>query len=244
MEPLVKFFHDSVDFERIMEINRQELILQDDFSIYQLFTMLTDDGKGAKNGLSLVNFQTNLNKFFNVKFSYKDIKLALIRQFPISYAGRIENMRYPDFESMMKPRNRKFASYVARKMKLQKDGNAIENIVAETGLGIQGATHVKLGKFFDDLLQKENDIEMSRKYKLSQINIKDAFKCFDVDRKGYATLEDYFTFFEEYYTDEMPITTEEIEYLFRRHDKEKIGRVTEAVFLKELMPLDDYIVID
>ena len=42
----------------------------------------------------------------------------------------------------------------------------------------------------------------------------------------------------------MPIATEEIDYLFKRHDKEKLGRVTEAVFLKELMPLDDYIVID
>jgi hypothetical protein len=34
MEPLMKFFHDSIDFERVMEINKQELILQDDYSIY------------------------------------------------------------------------------------------------------------------------------------------------------------------------------------------------------------------
>lgn len=40
------------------------------------------------------------------------------------------------------------------------------------------------------------------------------------------------------------MSTEEIEYLFKRHNKEKMGRVTEATFLKELMPLDDYIVID
>jgi hypothetical protein len=40
MEPLMKFFHDSIDFERVMEINKQELILQDDYSIYQIFKML------------------------------------------------------------------------------------------------------------------------------------------------------------------------------------------------------------
>jgi hypothetical protein len=34
MEPLMKFFHDSIDFERVMEINKQELILQDDYSVY------------------------------------------------------------------------------------------------------------------------------------------------------------------------------------------------------------------
>jgi Ca2+-binding EF-hand superfamily protein len=39
----------------------------------------------------------------------------------------------------------------------------------------------------------------------------------------------------------LPVSTEEIDYLFKRHDKEKLGRVTEAEFLKELMPLDDYI---
>ena len=34
IEPLMKFFHDSIDFERVMEINKQELILQDDFSVF------------------------------------------------------------------------------------------------------------------------------------------------------------------------------------------------------------------
>jgi hypothetical protein len=42
----------------------------------------------------------------------------------------------------------------------------------------------------------------------------------------------------------LPVSIEEIDYLFKRHDKEKMGRVTEASFLKELMLLDDYIVVD
>lgn len=85
---------------------------------------------------------------------------------------------------------------------------------------------------------------MHRKYKLSQINIRDAFRCMDRDQKGYTVLEDYYNFFEAFYTEDLPVSTEEIDYLFKRHDKEKIGRVTEASFLKELMPLDDYIIID
>lgn len=82
---------------------------------------------------------------------------------------------------------------------------------------------------------------MHRKYKLSQINIRDAFRCIDLSGHGYCTLEDYYNFFEEYYSEDLPVSTEEIDYLFKRHDREKLGRVTEAEFLKELMPLDDYI---
>ena len=85
----MKFFHDSIDFERVMEINKQELILKDDFSVYTIFNMLSGKDAGAIN-LPLVDLQTQLSKLFNVKFSYKEIKLALIRQFPISACGRVE----------------------------------------------------------------------------------------------------------------------------------------------------------
>ena len=82
---------------------------------------------------------------------------------------------------------------------------------------------------------------MHRKYKLSQINIRDAFRCMDKAGRGFLNLEDYYNFFENYYSEDLPVSTEEIDYLFKRHDKEHLGRVTEAVFLKELMPMEDYI---
>ena len=141
----------------------------------------------------------------------------------------------------MKPKNKEFQSYVQRKLKSDKNSMAIYQT---TDFGITNITHNKLGKLFEDLLQLENQLEMHRKYKLSQINIRDAFRCIDKQCKGFIRLEDYYNFFEEYYTEDLPVSTEEIEYLFFRHDKEKMGRVTEASFLKELMPLDDYIVID
>lgn len=55
--------------------------------------MLSGKESGSLN-LPLVELQTNLSKLFNVKFSYKEIKLGLIRQFPISAAQRVEQMRY------------------------------------------------------------------------------------------------------------------------------------------------------
>lgn len=108
IEPLMKFFHDSIDFERVMEINKQELILQDDYSIFQVFNMLTGSDKKSNLNLALLDLQTSLSKFFNVKFSYKEIKLALIRQFPISASGRVEQMRYQDFQDLMKPKSKEF----------------------------------------------------------------------------------------------------------------------------------------
>jgi len=74
----MKFFHDSIDFERVMEINKQELILQDDYSIYQIFNIMSGSMVAQLN-LPLVDLQTTLSKSFNVKFSYKEIKLGLIR---------------------------------------------------------------------------------------------------------------------------------------------------------------------
>lgn len=144
----------------------------------------------------------------------------------------------------MKPKNKEFQSYVQRKLKGNKDADKVVSTYQKTDQGISFETHMQLGKLFEDLLQLENQLEMHRKYKLSQINIRDAFRCIDRDSKGFTVLEDYYMFFENFYCEDLPVSTEEIDYLFKRHDKEKLGRVSEAVFLKELMPLDDYIIIE
>lgn len=144
----------------------------------------------------------------------------------------------------MKPKSKEFKSYVQRKLKLQKEADMAANVNQQTELGVTALTHMKLGQLFEDLLQLENQLEMHRKYKLSQINIRDCFRCMDRFKRGYLTLKDYYNFFEDYYCEDLPVSTEEIDYLFKRHNKEKMGRVTEATFLKELMPLEDYIIID
>jgi len=58
---------------------------------------LQGDDKKAQLVLPMVDLQTTLGKQFNVKFSYKEIKLAMMRQFPISSSHRVEQMRYQDF---------------------------------------------------------------------------------------------------------------------------------------------------
>ena len=58
---------------------------------------------------------------------------------------------------------------------------------------------------------------------MNQINIRDAFRCIDKHGKGYATLDDYYLFFEKYYYENNALTTQEIDYLFNRHDKEGIA---------------------
>ena len=102
-------------------------------------------------------------------------------------------------------------------------------------------TKAKFAKLFEDLIRLENDIEMARKYNIPQVNIRDLYKAIDKDMKGFATLKDYFAFFESSYCEDLPLSTEEITYLFKRHDRERQGRVTHTDLLKELMPLDEYI---
>ena len=45
VQPLMKFFHDCIDFERTIEIDKQELVLQEDYSIYNVFKALIGPGK-------------------------------------------------------------------------------------------------------------------------------------------------------------------------------------------------------
>jgi hypothetical protein len=113
VQPLMRFFHDSIDFERTMEINKQELVLCEDYSIYNVFKALAGPGKKF---LALPDMHTLLTKMFSLKFSYKDTKMAIMRQFPLDHDSRVENMRYTDFLDLVKPRNTEFAQYVNRRM--------------------------------------------------------------------------------------------------------------------------------
>lgn len=113
VQPLMRFFHDCIDFERTMEINKQEIVLQEDYTIYNVYKALAGPGKKF---LPLPDLHAILAKIFNVKYSYRDIKLAVMRQFPLEYETRVENMRYTDFLDLVKPRNPEFAQYVNRRM--------------------------------------------------------------------------------------------------------------------------------
>ena len=72
----MKFFHDCIDFERTIEIDKQELVLQDDYSIYNVFKALVGPGKKF---LLLCDLQAILARTFNVHFSYEGMKLAMTR---------------------------------------------------------------------------------------------------------------------------------------------------------------------
>lgn len=60
----------------------------------------------------------------------------------------------------------------------------------------------------------------------------------DRDRRGYAAIEDYMEFFREYNEGELPFSIDDINYLFKRHDRYKVSKVTETDFLREIIPID------
>lgn len=144
-------------------------------------------------------------------------------------------MRYTDFLDLVKPRNPEFAQYVNRRMHESSVGYSFD-----PNLGLSEQTGTKFAQLFDDLIRLENELELQRKYKISQINIKELYRNIDRDMKGFCTLHDYFTFFESSYCEDLPVSTEEITYLFKRHDRERQGRVTEMDLRKEMMPLDEF----
>lgn len=107
----------------------------------------------------------------------------------------------------------------------------------EPNLGLSESTGFKFAQLFEDIIRLENELELQRQYKIPQINLSDLYHSIDKEMKGFCTLHDYFAFFESTYCEDLPVSTEEITYLFKRHDRERQGRVTEADLRKELTPI-------
>lgn len=76
VQPLMQFFHSCIDFERRNEINKQELVLAEDFSIYNVFKALSGPGKKF---LHLIDLHGILNRCFGIPYTFRDMKLALVR---------------------------------------------------------------------------------------------------------------------------------------------------------------------
>ena len=142
------------------------------------------------------------------------MKLAMTRQFPIDAENRVEQMRYTDFLDLVKPRNPEFSSYVNRRMRESDIGYSFT-----PNLGLTEATGFKFAQLFEDIVRLENELELQRQYKIPQINLSDLYRAIDKDMKGFCTLHDYFAFFESSYCEDLPVSTEEITYLFKRHDR-------------------------
>lgn len=69
------------------------------------------------------------------------------------------------------------------------------------------------------------------------MDILEVFQNIDKDCKGYATVSDYLRYIKETYSGKLPLSLEDIQYLFRKHDKEKTSRVRDCAFMYELRPL-------
>lgn len=141
-------------------------------------------------------------------------------------------MRYTDYLSLVKPRNPDFSDYVNRRI-----NEGLVGCDSSLSFGMKEITKQRFGKLFIDMAQLENELEKQRKYKIQQVSPQDLFRAIDVDIKGFCTLHDYFVFFEGFVPKELPVSTEEITYLFKRHDRQRQGRVTEADLTWELTPI-------
>jgi hypothetical protein len=107
---------------------------------------------------------------------------------------------------LVKPKNKEFAEYVNKKLHDCKLGYESYNV----GLGLSDYTRLKFAKLLQDLTLIENELERQREHKIPQINIRELFKHMDRDGKGFATLQDYYCFFESSYCEALPVSTEEI----------------------------------
>ena len=95
-------------------------------------------------------------------------------------------------------------------------------------------------KLFEDLTALEVELEKLRYHLTKFVNEAELRMIFrrGMDRggKGYALIEDYLDFFKRHYTGEMPFSPDDINNLFKRHDKFRRQKVLESDFVKEILP--------
>ena len=140
-------------------------------------------------------------------------------------------MRYTDYVNMVKPKNHEFSDYVNRRMHESAVGYDFDK-----AFGMKDATKDKFAKLFRELIQTECELELQRQYKINAVSVSGIYRSIDCDMKGFCTLNDYFAFFESKYCEELPVSTEEVQYLFKRHDRLRQGRVMLEDLEWELMP--------
>jgi len=83
-------------------------------------------------------------------------------------------MRYTDYLDLVKPKNPEFAHYVNKRLHDSDIGYDFA-----PNFGLCESSKAKFSKFFEDLILIENDLEMQRKYKIPQINVKDLYRAID-----------------------------------------------------------------
>ncbi len=74
---------------------------------------------------------------------------------------------------------------------------------------------------------------------MKEINLKEVFAYADAKEKGYLGEEEYSKFFQEFYQGDMPVSKEDVQYLFMKHNKEKTGKVGQIQFIKEFLPIEN-----
>lgn len=157
---LMKLFHDSIDYDRIIEIDKQELVLQPDYNPFLLYRLFTG---GQDQYLSVSAFSQLLETHFGIAHSFLDISVMLQRQLPTYQPeqGSAPVLTYTDFLSLLMPKNQDFAAFVKRKLRDDSPSGLTRqesesNILAR---GVSEDTHEKLRKLFLDALVLENELE-------------------------------------------------------------------------------------
>eukprot|EP00347_Sterkiella_histriomuscorum_P020366 403338084 len=236
---LMKFFHDCVDFDRIIEIDKQELVLQQDYNIYLIYRLFT----GGSGNLSLQILKDLLGSHFDLTFNYEEIRQAISRQLP--ELGKDQNIRYSEFIILLLPKNSEFAQYINKKTKqdfMSSHTSSTKYLDQEEDLmrqGISEVTHLKLRKLFEDMIILESELEKLRvrlTMEVGERDLKEIFRGLDRGQKGHALIDDYLEFFKLNYNGELPFSADDIHYLFKRHDRYRCGKVLEVDFIKEIVP--------
>ena len=199
------------------------------------------------------SFSKLLISHFKIQHNFVDLSVMLQRQLPLYHRneddpGNESVLTYTDFLAFMLPKNQDFAAFMRRKLREDQSPDYPRSTFDDDLLarGVSEDTHLKLRKLFLDCLILENELERQRRSPELRAEVEDAHlvvfnTMIDKGRKGHATCDDYLEFFKEHYYGGLPFTHEDICYLFKRHDRFKLGKVVSSDYLKDITPLTNHL---
>jgi Ca2+-binding EF-hand superfamily protein len=210
---LVNVFKQQIELDREIERSKQKLTLQHDFNLQDAFAMFDPLNKSYIGAYDLERAMAN----FRV-YAGKDEPDLLIRHFTkglsrMGYAefGKVFTSREPEYARMLNSRPR--------------EGRRVFSFETETKMQDLLRLHLRAESMAESLRQR---LSSTHEFSLHR-----AFNDLDIDRNGYITLNEFESMLRHH---GFPATTQDLQLLLERYDKNGDGRVSYGEFVQEVTP--------
>ena len=217
-EKLMNAFKEQIELEKDLEFYKEKLALRTDFNLFDGFRLIDVDRKGWLSKYDLQNTLKTLHIYSSV-----DEIFLFFKRYDTDNDGKFKLI---DFIDALSPKQKEYST-------LLKGRSSIKTFSLDSSFTSE--TMVALKMTLEQLIKCEVGSERLRQ-RLSlnpSFDVYDAFKVCDVNKDGYLTKESIKEFLSNHGVYK---STNDIEVLIAKYDKNKDGKVSYLEFAEEIQP--------